>query len=333
MKENLLYERKADYQFYKIKGTHKEIGFETAKKGGKLIGATKLSNEQKRYALECRNIVREVYPEIILEFEGYANALSLQEEDLLWHYSLGAKGGCSSFAVMTDKGILSGRNYDYYYFENRRHLIHTEPTVGYSSIGMHEGLVGGRFDGMNEKGLFVSFNGAGGTPIKSKPGISVQLIVRLLLEKCKTAKEAKSVLLEIPIKEPNSYMIVDNEDAFVIEAHPERKEVINMENGYLLATNHFTHLNMRKYNKVNNHTFERYSKIASDLEELISKNPDMDNQYESIKNILVEHDPPICGHEDGFATFWSSISNLKDKKIYYCLGAPCRNKYAEYLKF
>lgn len=331
MRENLLFEKSADYQYYQVEGTHYEIGYLTALHGKKTFGTQGMKGQERLFAEKCREIVQEYFPEMIEEFNGYANALSLTEENLLWHYSLGLQGGCSAFAVQTKYGNFVGRNYDYHYFENRRHLIHTVPRSGYASIGMHEGLVGGRFDGINQEGLFVSFNAAGTPPTSTRPGLSVQLIVRYLLEKCKDAEEAVKALLELPVKEPKSYLIADQSKAYVVEVHPKEKAVREAKNHRIIVTNHFVDDSMTKYNDVNTHSRARYSTINSSIEEIL-RCTEKDEIINRMKGLLTIHDPPVCGHMNGHATFWSCISMLSSKQIYYCLGAPCRNPYIEYFK-
>ena len=162
---NLLEEQKADYQWYEASGSHFDIGFITAQHAGSeafFSPGGKLSAAQLSYAEKCRAVTAKYYPEIVEEFAGYASALNLPEEDLLGHYTIGATGGCSAIVVDTPEGRIVGRNYDFFYFESRRHLIHTRPDKGYSHTGIREGLIGGRFDGLYERGLFVSFGNASG---------------------------------------------------------------------------------------------------------------------------------------------------------------------------
>jgi predicted choloylglycine hydrolase len=351
MDQSALEEKKADYQAFEAKGSHYEIGLITASHAGSLQAANAalnldqpglaersrtiapaLNREQLHYAERCRTIVQQLYPEIVDEFAGYAAGLQLKEEELLWHYTLGVAGGCSAMAVRTPQGMVVGRNYDYFYWENRRHLICTRPENGYSHIGMHEGLVGGRFDGMNEQGLFVSFNGAGPHPDPALPGLSFHLIVRYLLEKCSTALEAKDALLELPIKEPKSYLVVDPQDAFVVEAHPSRREVRSMDGDELIVTNHYKHPNMAPLQKEFPNSGARYRKlerIAGQMATSVVKS----SPVEEIKAAMADHEAPICGHNDGMATFWSCVAEPQKRDIRYSLGAPCRNGYNLYFAF
>lgn len=328
---NLREENNADYQWYKAEGSHREIGKITASHGKEAVSFGKgFSLKQKEYAKACRRITEDIYPEIIEEFEGYAEQLGLTEEDLLKHYSLGLEGGCSSVAVKTRNGMCVARNYDFFYWENRRHLIHTKPLVGISHIGMHEGLIGGRFDGMNEHGLFVSFNAAGPQPEHPQPGISFHLIIRYLLEKFKNAREAKDALMKLPVNSPKSYLIADPDDAFVLEAHMDRKEYRQIKDGYLVMTNHFVHPEMKRYQDEWPNSKARYDKIEKQAKELLAND---DANIESMEKLMTDHEAPVCGHEDGLATFWSCVAELNARNLLYSLGAPCRNDFKRYFAF
>ncbi|MEC0370585.1 C45 family autoproteolytic acyltransferase/hydolase [Paenibacillus chibensis] len=325
MEQNLLEEQSADYQAYTVSGSHEEIGRQTALQGRFPInGPMVLTPEQREYAHKCRDLVEEIYPEIIEECRGYAAALDLTEDQWLWHLTLGVQGGCSAIALLTPEGMLVGRNYDYYYFENRRHLIQTRPEKGYSHIGMHEGLIGGRFDGLNEHGLFVSFNGAGQHPDPAQPGMSFHLIVRYLLETCRSAEEALKRLLKLPVKEPKSYFLADPGTAYVAEVHMDHRAVRTLEDGLLVVTNHFIHPEMRSYQPEWPNSSQRYRKLCEQGAEILRTS---EHPLSSMQALLSDHDAPVCGHRDGMATFWSCTANLNQGQIFYSLGAPCRNPY------
>ncbi|WP_276353859.1 C45 family autoproteolytic acyltransferase/hydolase [Cohnella caldifontis] len=330
MEINLQEERRADYRIFEAAGSHREIGRMTASQAGTaILPAEPLNERQIRYAESCREAVYALYPEIVEEFQGYADGLGIAEERLLWHYTLGVTGGCSAMALRTESGICVGRNYDYFYWENRRHLIVTRPKRGWAHVGMHEGLVGGRFDGMNEKGLFVSFNGAGPHPDPApRPGMSFHLIVRYLLEKCSDVREAEEALLSLPAKEAKSYFAADPSQAIVAEVHPERRAVRRMDGDYLIVTNHFKHPSMASYASEWPNSVARYGKLE---EHALRHQADASQDpLEALKRVFSDHEAPVCGHQDGLATFWSCLADLSQGRIAYSLGAPCRNEYKEF---
>jgi predicted choloylglycine hydrolase len=330
MEIDLLKERRSDYRIFSVSGSHYEIGRMTALQAGTAVALTEpLKDEQRRYAERCRETVSRLFPEIVEEFRGYADGLGIPEDELLWHYTLGVTGGCSAIALRTESGIFAGRNYDYFFWENRRHLIETRPQRGWSHVGMHEGLVGGRFDGLNEKGLFVSFNGAGAHPDPARsPGMSFHLIVRFLLEKCSDAREAEEALLGLPVKEPKSYFIADRRQAIVAEVHPERRAIRRMDGDYLIVTNHFLEPSMMPYATEWPNSAARYRKLEEHaLHYLADLSQD---PLSALRRALSDHEAPVCGHQDGLATFWSCLADPGSGRIAYSLGAPCRNEYKEF---
>ncbi|MCL6600334.1 MAG: C45 family peptidase [Alicyclobacillus macrosporangiidus] len=335
MDRNLLEEQRADYRVYVVEGSHYEIGRQTALQSESALSTgIVLTPEQRAYAEACRTLLSKVFPELIDEFSGYAETHGMREDDLLWHYTLGVTGGCSSVAVATKKGMITGRNYDFFYWENRRHLIFTRPDLGFAHIGMHDGLIGGRFDGLNEKGLFVSFNGAGEHPNPARVGLGFHLVVRYLLEKCETAIQAKDALMEIPLKEPKSYMVADNDHAFVVEAHPERRRYREMsDTGVLVMTNHYVHPDMSELAEAWPNSLRRYDKLQRSAGLLTASDSDTADLWRNLQSTLADHEAPLCGHDDGLATFWSCTAELRQKRIMYCLGAPCRNAFTEYFRF
>lgn len=326
MNENLRQEQNADYRHYIATGNHYTIGKKTADKSGSLIRfGQRLNQTQIEIARNCKEQLKKHFPKLIDEFKGYQDALGLPEEMLLPHYSLSTEGGCSAIAIKTSDGMLVGRNYDFYYYENRRHLIKTNPESGYAHIGIHEGLVGGRFDGINEKGLFVCFNGAGSHPLITRTGISFHHIVRLLLEKCESAEEARDTLLSLPIKEPKSYLLADTNTAYVVEADIHKSIYREMDDGQIVMTNHFVHPEMGQKNVYPNSVqrFKHLSHIGRTIQGSATK-------MDMLKTNLADHTAPLCGHVNGLATFWSCVGNLSEMNMEYCLGAPCRNEYKRY---
>ncbi|MFC6964325.1 C45 family autoproteolytic acyltransferase/hydolase [Halocatena marina] len=321
MSENVEQEWNADDRTYSVEGDHYEIGYETAKRSGEIIEpGTSLSGDARITAEKSREVTKEVFPAAVSEFDGYSDALGIPDDEMLWHFTPGIDGSCSAMAIETDDGILIGRNYDFFYSESRRHFIHTVPDQGYAHVGVHEGLVGGRFDGLNDQGLFVSFNGAG-FPDHSAVGMPFHLVVRYLLAKCESAVDARDTLRDLPLREPKSYLLADSDSAFVVEAHPEQTAVRTPNAGLLVATNHFIHSEMEAFKPPWDNSVQRRNRL---LEFSNLDSPTI----EDLQVGLRDHEAPVCGHEDGMATLWSCVSELSTGRISYALGAPCRNRYS-----
>ncbi|WP_255988313.1 carcinine hydrolase/isopenicillin-N N-acyltransferase family protein [Chitinolyticbacter albus] len=329
--ENLAAEREADYRHYRICGTPAELGAAMAAQGRLLLPPAELGYDVKKlaqlsYARDCRALTAEHYPALVAENDAYAQASGMTVDDTLWHYALGVTGGCSGIAVATPQGMVVGRNYDFFYFESRRHLIETRPAAGHAHISMHEGLAGGRFDGMNEHGLFVSFNGAGEHPDPAPVGLAFHHLVRYLLEHCTSVAEARAALLRLPVKEAKSYLLVDAKEACVVEVHPQRRAVREPVDGVLVMTNHFLDPDMVALCPPWPNSLSRMQRLQAGAPHGL----DATASLAALQVLLAEHDAPVCGHVNGMATFWSAVAHPQSGLARYCLGAPCRNRWQDY---
>jgi predicted choloylglycine hydrolase len=85
-------------------------------------------------------------------------------------------------------------------------------------IGMQEGGWG-LLDGMNDAGLAVSLTFGG--RLVSGPGFAVNIVLRLLLETCRTVTEAVERLRTIPIMIPWNVTLVDADRAVTVYLGPD----------------------------------------------------------------------------------------------------------------
>ena len=322
-------ERSADYQAYTVSGSRREVGRELAARFP-AIGppAASLHPDHLAFARACRDVVARFYPPLVEEIDAYAEASGRISEDILWHYApaVGAPGTqCSSVGVMTPEGPVVARNYDFFYWENPRHLVTTRPDDGLAHVGMWAGLAGGRYDGVNAAGLWVALHGGGTRRGKAVPGISFHHVVRILLDVCRTAREAVDMVLQFPHVAPYNYFIADAREMFVVEAHPERVRVREAEDGVLVCTNHPIHPDM-----VDLTASPILENSRARMEFLLAAARQARNASDPVTVLMTamqDHTIPVCGHTDGLATFWSAICFPGRRKVAYTRGAPCRNEY------
>lgn len=331
--DDLEEEKAADYRYLKLVGTHLEMGQQLADEIGPLppVPAKKpLTLSQITFAEECWDVISSFHPTLLDEYEGWAEALDLEMDALLGMLIAGIEGtnlGCSSFALRRQGRTIVGRNYDFFYWARLRYLIAAQPEAYYATLGMNDGLLSGRHDGLNQHGLFVALHGVGSkAPERVEPGVAFHLIPRILLETCATAEEAVMMAQEMPHLSSFNYTIVDPHDMFVVEAYPEMVRVREAENDYIAATNHFLHDDLSPLieSPILENSKRRLQKMLSALSKGNS------DPWALAQEILTDHQTPLCGHVDGLATLWSVISDLTNQKVAYSLGAPCRNKYKEY---
>ncbi len=290
-----------------------------------------LSPSQLSFARDCLQVVCNFHPPLMDEFEGWADALGVSMDSVLRMLSFGMKAKSrfsSAFAWRCGERVIVGRNYDFFYWARIRHLIHAKPLAYYATVGMNDGLLGGRHDGVNEQGLFVALTSVmTARPQRVQPGVIFHLVPRILLETCASAGEAVMLACEMPHLMSYSYIIADAEEMFVVEAYPGSVCVREAEEGHIAVTNHFLHPDLQRLmrSSIQGNSEERLSRIVSVLREA-KENTD---PWMLGRDILTDHETPVCGHTDGLATLWSLVADLTNQRLTYSLGAPCRNQYQE----
>lgn len=317
-------ELEADYRHYALAGTHAEIGQQLA--AFPAVGM-RLEHQQLPFARECARIMRAEHSGLWEELMAWADALKLDESRLLWHLTLGlAPGACSAVALAAPDGPLVLRNYDFFYFATRRHLVTTCPRAHLAHTGVHDGLMPGRMDGVNQHGLWVSFNAQGALePQVLRPGLPFHAVVRILLETCTSAREAVAWLESKPLLTPGHYLAVDSHDMLHVETHPEAVRVLLPADGILVVTNHYQHPDLVGLDRspIAESSRRRHEVLLKASRRALAG----DDPLDTIVGAMSDHTAPVCGHTDGLATFWSSLCRPRTRQLWYSRGAPCRNRY------
>ncbi len=107
-------------------------------------------------------------------------------------------------------------------------------------VGMNGGLVGGRYDGMNEQGLFVALHKVmADRPLHLPPGVPFHLLPRLALETCATAHDAARLLVAMPHLAAFNYTIADASGAcLAVETYPGRQAQVRVGEQGIAVANH-----------------------------------------------------------------------------------------------
>ncbi len=288
--------------------------------------------EKLDFATKSEEEVQRIFPEILDEIHGLAEACQTSYENMLaFILGIGAfttEGGCSEFATFNGSDIVFGRNYDFYYkFKDFTESYVTLPEDAYSSLG-HSDIFVGREDGLNENGLAVAISFVG--PTRVEPGVNFPIAVRCVLDKCSNVEEAVKILLNTKFSTTNNYLLADREGRMgVVEASPGKVKVRGRATGqsYLVATNHFVHpemLEMEDKARRDPTTLSRYSAISTALEQ---QHGQID--VGAAQKILSSHDGSVCSHMEDMqlGTLWSVIATLKRPQLYRSEGNPCRVGY------
>lgn len=288
----------------------------------------KLPEEMKKFGKECENEVKRVFPEILEEFQGFADGCAISCEELkAFIFAIGAEkhNSCSIFAVSSPEPLI-GRNYDFYYkVKKHAETCLTMPKDGYWSIGNATIFIG-KEDGVNEAVLAIAMSSV--RPVEFKPGINWFIAIRAVLDKCSNVAEAVKFLSSVKYSTGNNYLLADESgDMAVVEASPQKLRVRKPEQGFLVATNHFMHAEMHDMENERERppdSVKRYTTICEALQKRKGK-----IDIKAAQKILSDHTGYVCSHIDAIqlGTLWSLIATLKKLTILVAEGHPCRTKY------
>ncbi len=316
-----------DTQTFDLRGAHYDLGLAQGARTARFAApAWWPPPPGLAFARACAAIIRELHAPLLDELRGYADAQRLEYDDLLrgvcrWSMKTRApsapavypEGGCSSFArVEADGHVRAGHNYDFYPIQRVRQRVRLTPDRGRPSLGMRGSAPGGRYDGVNDLGLFVSLHVVlSDEPDEARPGVPFHFWPRLVLETCASTRQAVDLLTRAPHLNPFNYLLADpTGDLAVVEAHPRRVRVRRPDGAGLAATNHYAHPEMLD--------FQRGRKLTHSLGRL---------QALEAGAALSDHAASVCGHAGGHTTLWSMQADLTARTVAYAPGAPCQTAY------
>jgi predicted choloylglycine hydrolase len=283
---------------------------------------------------DMTSILTKYDPELLMEMKGFSKATNISLDKVL--VKLGGYGfqptivaGCTQLAILpctasTNNSIV-GRNYD---FSNKKiysdmQLLSLYPETGNNVIGMAQ-FAFGRIEGINSYGLYAGLSVAHGKG-KSDNGILSTMVIRILLDKCKTIHEATELIHKLPHSYSYNYLIADKQNAYAIEVCPPKIVVRKPEHNYISICNHFESDKLKDDQlRIIPTTIER----TKTIEKIIDESSILD--LNTVKNILSGHsNKGVCLHHynDFLGTIWSGIFNLTTGDAYYSFGAPCSNDY------
>lgn len=165
------------------------------------------------------------------------------------------------------------------------------------------------------------------------PGFNLVFIVRYLLEKANNVKDAKELLLKLPVSSNCNILLADNSgDMIAVECSPKEKNIrkpikINDDLSVICTVNNFTSESMKKYEwdeQDEYHTDERYDNVISAF-----RNFSSEDITEYIKEVLRGNKGFMCQYDKSlnFETVWSSVFDLESLIIYRSEGNPKRCKF------
>lgn len=329
----------------RFKNTHYQAGFhwgEMLRKHGNFIHKQhtfQITEERKKFAMRCLPVYEKYYPEVLKEIKGIADGQQSSYEDLctflLSMYCFEFSNHCTCFAFRDQEHIVFGRNSDFLTELEKLYMnCLYQLDGGYSFQGNTTAFVQME-DGVNEYGLAVGLTFV--YPKVHKAGLNAGMLVRYVLEKCRTTKEAIDFLQEIPIASQQILTVVDVfGDMAVVECNPYEVEVILPKDGeeFVVTANNYNSEKLSAYKNSEEvddwNSSERY-KVA--YQALKAQNNHF--SLKCAKEILSGKYGFMCQYDrkTGADTVWSVIYDVKERKIYRVEGNPARKGFKEDKRF
>ncbi|MCI1931757.1 MAG: C45 family autoproteolytic acyltransferase/hydrolase [Clostridia bacterium] len=320
-------------------GTHYEAGYKFGKKlseYGVSLGycpTYEIDESRKSFAEKCKEQYKVYYPEILDEIKGISDGQNLDssiiETILLTMYCMNFDNKCTCMAYKNGEDIVFARNSDFLVNIEKLNLNCIYKLDNSFAFNGNTTAYTQMEDGINEYGLAAGLTFV--FPKLSKPGINAGMIIRYILEKCKTTKEALEFIKNVPKASSQTITIADaSGDLAVAECNYEKTVIIRPEDkNFVAAANCFVSEEMKKYNetKIDNwRAEERYNTAYNALNEHSNE-----LSVKLMGDILSGKYGFMCQYDrkKNADTVWSVIYDIKNKKIFRAEGNPSRKKYKE----
>lgn len=328
----------------RFKGTHYEVGFKWGQmllKHGKKLDfcpTYELTEEKYEFAGLCIAEYQKYFPEILDEIKGIADGNQISVEILhailFCMYCFEFDNKCTCFAISTDDKIIFARNSDFLVSLEKFYMNCIYHLNGSYSFNANTTAYVQMEDGVNEHGLATGLTFV--YPKLRKPGFNAGMLIRYLLEKCKTTKEAIEKLHELPIASAQTITLADTHgDIAVIECNPEKIIVIRPEQGeqFVATVNNFNSGAMSIYRNPEIDDWqseERYQTAYNAL-----KNNKEHYCVKFAQSILAGKHGFMCQYDrsKNADTVWSVVYELERKQVWRVEGNPSRKKFKEDARF
>ncbi len=288
------------------------------------------SQEQNQFAAKCLPVYQQYFPEILTEIEGIAVGQEISERPLqavlFGMYCLMPGAHCSSFIVRNKNGCFLGRNSNFLTATEELCLntyYQLEADDHYNFLGNTTAFVEME-DGINEHGLALALTSV--APCRVQPGLNVGMLLRLILERCKTVDEAIQLIQEIPIAGSGTLVVGDaQQQGILVELSPDKTTVkyLSQATDYLMATNMFHTPEMLELNRLPEDTWhaeERYTTLQNFLSEGAAEVNVAVAQ--KLLSQVSDYDRNL-----GRDTVWSCVYDLGSSDVYRAAGNPARNEF------
>ncbi len=257
-------------------------------------------------AIECRAALRRHMPELV---PYYDDVCRLVGDDDLAHRILSQyrppslPHGCSQTVWLGDEGPALVRNYDF-------PLNVVSDRIELTSWSRRRVIAkaqrpwGGCLDGMNDDGLVASLTHGGGS--QHGLGFSIILMLRYVLETCRSVREATGALCRIPVAQSQNVMLLDKTgDHATLLLGPDRVPAVTRSR---TCTNH--------------------QEAASPASRSTLRQRVLDEALEqpsaTLSALLARFfEPPLYSRHIGFTTVYTAVYRPAEKRVDYLWPGRC----------
>lgn len=277
-------------------------------------------------------LLTEFYPSLLEELRGVSDWYEKDIKSLKFLDSACLISGGCSLAAISNKKMINGKSYVLRTYDLGENISDFRMcTTNMNNVFNHSGFsvnFFGRSDGMNEHGLCVAFASCG-LPVGNEPGmlktkytgLNFMILVRLILEKCKTTSDALDFIQKIPIATNMNLLISDRTGKMaLVEAIDGQVSIGLSTEPISLATNHPLFSDGKKLQKeyLNNSDVRLKTMYdALDTDRLLS--------VEDIRKLMINEYPKglsMTDYQNFFGTVHSVLFNISDGIMEFSFGSP-----------
>lgn len=327
------------------KGSHYEMGFTWGRRlhafGICLLDNIpfEITEEYRSFSHACRPFYQKYFPQILEEIHGIAQGNQCSETDLeavlFGMYCIMPSTHCSCMALRNEHGVWFGRNSDFLTCIEKLYMntIYRFSDDRYDFTGNTTAFVEME-DGVNEHGLTIGLTSV--YPKAIYPGLNAGMLLRLMLETCKTIDDAIQLLKHVEIASSQTFTLMDaSGDIACIECCNDAMHIDRPQGevAAVCATNRFHSEEMRAYRiDIEDDWFakERYETMRVKLTEDVA-----DMQMADIQRLLSGDYGFLCQYDrtTGKDTVWSCIIDRRDYSQYRVEGNPARKTFKKDERF
>jgi len=323
----------------RMKGTHYEAGLKWGRMVldyGKKIDhcpTFDLTDERFEFAERCLQEYRKHFPEVLDEIQGIAEGNQVPVETLqtilLSMYCFEFVNRCTCFAFSTENEIIFGRNSDFLVSLEKMYMNCIYRLKDSHAFNGNTTAYVEMEDGVNEHGLAAGLTFV--YPKLRKPGLNAGMLVRYLLEKCKSTMEAIEELQRLPIASAQTITLADTDgNIAVVECNPEHVVVIKPKQGenFVATANNFNSAEMQTYRNPGIDDWSSDERCQTAFKALRGNGKEC-YTTEFAKAILSGKHGFMCQYDrkKNADTVWSIIYDLKRKQVWRVEGNPARKEF------